>query len=154
MNSGPRLKLHVDERGVTRQLVDLWLPHVDADVVWVVGAPIPDEELERDAVPFVSLSAVDAATVCAEVSDDTPRALVVFASLDALHTAALMGLPPERVTLLHIASDESSTRLAADIHVSESQIALLAALEDLGFSFEIRPLPNVTARPWSATAAR
>ncbi len=149
MTQPPTLRLHVDDRGVSRQLIDLWLPHFDADAVWIVGAELPDDVLERTDIPFVAMSAIEVASVAIELAETAARALVVFASVDALYEAAQLGLPPARVTLQHLEESDETVRLGVSVHLRPAWTTNLSALEALGFSFEIKGMPSVTARPWS-----
>lgn len=148
MTQAPRLRLHLDDRGMSRQLLDLWLPHFGADAVWIVGAEIPDEDWVRAGVPLVSLSVVEAAAAAQEHLGNKAQALVVFTSIADLADAADMGLPVSLVTLQHLAESEDTERLGASVHINRQDLATCAALRGSGFSFEIKSLPNITARVW------
>ena len=86
-----RLHLFVDERGLARTLVDLWIPHLDADAAWIVGPSDRslDPDLAREVVPILTLDPLEVAAVIAEQSASEQRVLAVFSSLDALQDAAL-----------------------------------------------------------------
>ena len=151
-----RLHLFVDERGLARTLVDLWIPHLDADAAWIVGPSDRslDPELAREVVPILTLDPLEVAAVIAEQSASEQRVLAVFSSLDALQDAALGGLHAEEVTLLHVGSTDEGQRVAADIHIDDSRMAALSYLEKRGFTFTVQPIPNVTPRPWSVDELR
>ena len=138
----------LDDRGVSRALLDLWIPHVDADAVWVVGGELPDADLARDIVPFVEMSPLDVAAVASEAGADDVRILAVFCSVHALKQASIMGLGATRVTITSLGNGTQDHRVGASVHVSAAELADLAATARRGFSFDIQGLPNVTARTW------
>ena len=150
MSHSPRLIL--DDRGVSRALHELWLPHIDPDAIWVIGGELPDHDLERDIVPFVMLSPLDVAAVAAEAGGGDLRILAVFCSTSALKQAAAMGLGPDKVTITSLNSEGGERRIAASVHVSETELSELADAERRGFSYEIQGLPNVTPRTWRPAA--
>ena len=134
-------------------MLDLWIPHVDPDVIWIVGPDEiqPDAEREREVVPFVALSAADVAAVAAEENEEEILVLIVFCAADLLEQAASLGLPREPITIGHHVPDGAERRIAAEFSIDDDSLAAFRAVESLGFSLEIQPLPNVTARPWSAS---
>lgn len=156
MNATP-MRIHIDDRGASRQLVDMWLPHLDVDVVWLVGAPPPDDApVSTSGVPFVELAASDVPAVAAEDRETALRVLVIFTTPAALDDAARLGLPPSRVTINRLRSDEAPYRIAHEVSLDDDTLDVLRSLEERGFTFEVQTLPNVTARPWlpsSFTAA-
>lgn len=145
------VRVHIDDRGASRQLADMWIPHLAVDVVWLVGAPPPEDQPAPLGVPIVELSAVDAVAVAAEIQEEDRRVLAVFTSPVHLETAAGLGLPPCRATLTHLTPDGETRRLAHEIEVDQGMHDAFATLEARGFTFEIQPLPNVTPRAWSPT---
>ena len=147
-----RPRLHVDDRGVTRALVDHWLPQLDVDVVWLVGPSVFDEELLRDVVPFIPLSALELATVVAEPPAEATRVLALFSSLLDLAEAAALGLGPDRVVIQHLGAQEGAERISAHVHLADGDLNAVRALQAAGFSFELQSLPIVTARAWAPLA--
>ncbi|MCB9520355.1 MAG: PTS sugar transporter subunit IIB [Myxococcales bacterium] len=142
-------RLHLDDRGINRTLVDHWLPHLDIDVVWLVGRADVDDELQRDIVPVVPISPFELPSIVAEPADPPTNILALFGSPADLAIAADLGLAPARVVIHHIGASSVADRICAEVFVDDDQRATLADLERRGFSFEIHPLPVVTARPWS-----
>lgn len=142
------LRAILDDRGVSRTLLDLWVPHVDADAVWVIGGDLPDAELARDVVPFVELSPLDVAAVAAEAGGEGLRILAVFCSVSALRQAAVMGLAATRVTIAALGDGSQAHRLGASVHLNSEEYKELGAVAERGFTFDIQGLPNVTARAW------
>lgn len=148
------LRIHIDDRGVSRQLLDLWIPQLDIDAIWLVDEQPSTAEPPGDALPIAALSATDVAAVAAEQADDSRRALAVFTSCDALETAAMFGLPPGRVVLQRLVRDGDTHRVAVDIELDEEALRVLARLEARGFQFEIQSNPHVTSRKWSPERTR
>lgn len=138
----------LDDRGVSRALLDMWIPHVDADAVWVIGGDLPDADLARDVVPFVEMSPLDVSAVASEAGGDDVRILAVFCSVAALKQASVMGLTATRITITSLGDGTQAHRVGASVHVSKDELADLAAAARRGFSFDIQGLPNVTARSW------
>lgn len=149
-----RVHVLLDDRGIQRALVDLWMPALDADVVWFVGpmSDAPGDEQARDVVPVVPLSAMDVAAITAEPSEDDSVVLVLFCTTSDLQEAAMMGMPAGDVTLVALSGSDATTRLSAEVHVRTGDVAALAFVEQRGFTFALQPLPNVTERPWSPAA--
>ncbi|MFT6398448.1 MAG: mannose/fructose/N-acetylgalactosamine-specific phosphotransferase system component IIB [Bradymonadia bacterium] len=144
----PRPRLHLDDRGVSRTLLELWIPAIDPDVIWIVGGDLPGDELRRGTVPFIGLSAVDAAAVAAEPGATDLRVLAVFCSIHALKEAAAMGLSPDKVTVSSLGDQERERRVAATLHLNADELTLARTLEERGWTFAIQSLPNVTPRCW------
>lgn len=149
-----RVSLFLDDRGLHRSLTDQWTHAVDADVVWFVGAIDhgPDDDQARDVTPILPFSADELAALAREPSEEEVSVIALFATVDDLRDAAIVGLPPADVTILNLREGADTTRLSAEVHLTDAQREGLAFLEARGFTFELQPLPNVTARPWSPAA--
>ena len=150
-----RVDLYLDDRGLHRSLTEQWTHAVAADVVWYVGSVDqgPDDDQARDVTPILPFSADELAALAREPSEEEASVMALFTSLDDLREAALLGLPAADVTILCLSERPGTIRLSAEVYIDESQREALAFLETRGFTFELQPLPNVTARPWSPAAS-
>jgi len=144
------LRYYVDVRGLSRAIVDQWLPHVDADAAWLITGseplgPLPDAL----STPCIAMTPNDLAALVHESNtEDDLRVLVVFASIQSLERAADAGLPPARVTCIQLGDEEAErTRLGTGLHVSDVELELLRSIQARGFELLAQALPNVTPRP-------
>lgn len=154
MNS-PLLRAHLDDRGLSRALLEMWIPHLAVDTVWLVDVQPPlDVRTRTELLPVVPLSAVDLAAVAAEPRGESARVLVAFGSVEALRIAAGLGFGPTRLTINHHRPGADSRRVAPEVELDAPALDGLVELEELGFSFEIQPNPHVTPRPWSPCSER
>lgn len=141
------LRVLVDDRGLARQVRDIWLPHIDPDVVWLVGHPPAElDELARDPIPVVHLSPTDVVAAVAESDFDAVRVLAIFADLTNVSEAALFGLEPLQVTITALSGSDDTERFAAGVELSDDDHDILRRLTAAHFEFAVQPLPNVTAR--------
>ncbi len=145
----PDLHVHVDGRGLSRPLIDNWLPDLHVDAVWVIGTPadLPDEhDLDRCPVPVIVLSPHDLVAAALEPCDEPRGVLVVFSDLSAIAEAATLGFLPRRVVLTHVPPRDGSDRIAAGVELTEGDHEIVADLGGREVEFVVQSLPNVTAR--------
>ncbi|MFT4705971.1 MAG: mannose/fructose/N-acetylgalactosamine-specific phosphotransferase system component IIB [Bradymonadia bacterium] len=135
-------------------MAELWIPSIEADVVWYAGPPTsaPDAEQALELVPVVSLEPAHVAAAVAESSHEAVTVLAVFGSCEALREAATMGLKADEVTVVHLAEDNGRERVGADFYLDKGQRECIRDLQRRGFTFNIQALPNVTARPWTQSS--
>lgn len=141
------LRIHINDRGLTRQIDELWAPQLRADVIWLSASEesqLISAYTER-LIPVIEASPVELAALTAEQQNEGKRALAIFRSLEALVEAADFGLSPHRVNLVSIQS-EPGTRIAPGVWLAQTDIAHTHSLLNLGFEFMVQPLPNVTGR--------
>lgn len=136
----------VDDRGLSRALLENWVPAIDPDVTWFVGDTDPDPELLHDIIPVVPMSAMELGSALAEFNASTneTRVVAIFESIDHLVRASQFGLAAQRAVLVNIRGN--GDRLSAQVTVSPEQAAQLKKLQEKGFEFNLQPLPNVTSR--------
>lgn len=134
----------LDERGISRPLLENWVPSFDPDVIWLVSDSDIDDDLARETVPVLPLSPFEIGAALAEVPDAPARVLLVFTSVDLLASATRMGIAPTRVTLLHARGP--GERQSSQVTLDAAALERLRALAGRGFEFVLQPLPNVTGR--------
>lgn len=149
------LWVHIDHRGLSRQTEELWIPHLDADAIWLTNLSPDDDDgaLLQRTVPVLELTPAHIAALAAESAsgDAQPRAIVLLSTLDELREAVDFGLTPRRITIVTHQRD-NGRRLAANVLLDDRDEAIMRDLEAEGFTFVIQALPNVTPRPVSMTS--
>jgi mannose/fructose/N-acetylgalactosamine-specific phosphotransferase system component IIB len=141
------LWIHINDRGLTRQMDELWVPQLRADVIWLSAADnsqVVSAYTER-LIPIIEASPGEIAALAAEQHEEGRRALAVFRSLDALLEAADFGLPPQTVNFVALQSDPG-TRIAPGVWLNQDDLEFARELHRLGFELIVQPLPNVTRR--------
>ncbi len=145
----------IDDRGLSRALLENWVPALDPDVIWFIGDSDPEPDLLHDIVPVVPMSPLEPGAALAELralANET-RVVAIFESIDHLVRAVQFRLTPQRVILVNLRGH--GERLSAQVMVSPEQSSQLKNLQQKGFDFQLQPLPNVTSRglrPVTATA--
>ena len=136
----------IDDRGLSRALLENWVPALDPDVIWFVGDSEPDPELLHDIIPVVPMSVREPGPALAELqaTAQETRIVAIFESVDHLLRASQFGLAAQRAVLVNI--DSTGDRLSAQVIVSQEQRVQLNQLQQKGFEFHLQPLPNVTSR--------
>lgn len=149
-----QLWIFIDDRGLSRALEEIWIPHIGADLVWVTeSAPDEEVELSNGTVPILEVSPADIAALSIEEADTQGRVFAVFDSLASLMEAATFGLQPHRVIVVSY-RPEDGDRVAPNVQFGPKDHSLISRLVAKGFTFFIQPIPNVTARPWPSPDAR
>src|SRR5699024_1939633 len=65
------LWIFIDDRGLSRPILELWVPALNIDVIWTTGKTIEDEiDLNAEASPALELSPADIAALSSEFSDE------------------------------------------------------------------------------------
>lgn len=143
-----QLWVHINDRGLTRQVDDLWVPHLRIDVIWLsasVDSRVLSAYTER-LVPIIEASPVEIVALAAEQHNEGRRALAVFRSLEDLADAAAVGLRAQVVNLVSLQS-EPGKRIAPGVWLNEGDLAIAQQMITAGFEIIVQPLPNVTSRP-------
>lgn len=148
------LWIFIDDRGLSRALEEIWIPHIGADLVWLTeNSPDEEVELSNGSVPILEVSPADIAALSIEEAETDGRIIAIFNSLSSLMEAVTFGLNARRVTIV-AHSSENGERVAPNVHFSPADHSLIARLAGRGISFYIQPIPNVTARPWPSAETR
>lgn len=136
----------VDDRGLSRALLENWVPALDPDVIWFIGDSDPDPELLHDIIPVVPMPAREAGSALVEMraTSQEIRIVALFESIEQLVCAAQFGLSAQRAVLVHIRVQ--GERLSPQVMFGAEQAAQLNSLQQKGFEFYLQPLPKVTSR--------
>jgi hypothetical protein len=136
----------VDDRGLSRALLENWVPALDPDVIWFIGDSEPDPDLLHDIIPVVPMSAREPGSALVELraTSQEIRIVAIFESIEHLVCAAQFGLTAQRAVLVNIRAQ--GERLSAQVMINTEQASQLNSLQQRGFDFHLQPLPNVTSR--------
>lgn len=143
-----QLWVHINDRGLTRQLDDLWVPHLRIDVIWLtasIDSEVSSAYTER-LVPIIEASPVEIVALAAEQHNEGRRAIAVFRSLTDLAEAAAVGFTPQVVNLISL-ENEPGKRIASSVWLNDDDLDIAQQLISAGFEIIVQPLPNVTSRP-------
>lgn len=148
------LWLHVNDRGISRQVEELWIPHLRIDVVWLSDSLDDDICSTGDGrlVPVMRTSPAGLAALYAEHQNEDRRALAIVGSLSEVLEAAAFGLSPLKITIVAL-GDDNAERVAPGVWLSDDDYEALSELEEMGFSTDVQILPNVTGRPMRSAPA-
>ncbi len=137
------LSVLIDSRGLSRAIVEAWIPALEPDTVWLVSpSELPDES---GPVPVLRKSAEDIGTADVTSADnDDSSVLVVTTDVASLSGAHRHGLHPCLVKITCLES--GGQRFAPQVQLSDADRCGLIQLIEAGFRVEICALPNTTPR--------
>lgn len=146
------IRFHLDDRGLSRPILEMWIPSTDADALWYIGQDGTEvDQHSGDIVPMMVLSPMDVTAVMSERSAGGETVIALFESLEMLEEAIDFGLEPCRVTIHHLAPSDEKARASATVFLTDSEIKAIRRLTRMGFEFVAQPLPNTTGLPLSAS---
>lgn len=147
------LWIFIDDRGLSRPILELWVPALNIDVIWTTGKTIEDEiDLNAEASPALELSPADIAALSSEFTDEQGHVLVVIDSLKSLQESIDFGLDIPEVTIVHHVKPDGE-RIGPSATFASEDLKLVENMARGGLKFYIQPIPNVTARPWKGSRA-
>lgn len=146
----------IDNRLIHGQVLEAWVPHVQANCIVVANDVIADNPLKRlmmkASVP--SRLRVEIGTVSEAVqllltnSLDDLRVLLLFGTpADALR-AYRLGLNYEQLNLGNLHADAGKARFSCTVFLDVEDLEDLKALENAGVRITARCIPADADRPW------
>lgn len=147
------LWIFIDDRGLSRPILEFWVPALSIDVIWTTGKTLDAEiDLNAEGSPALELSPADIAALSSEFTDEQGHVLVVIDSLAALQDAIDFGLEVPEVTIVHHVKTNGE-RVGPSASFTREDIRQVEHMARRGLKFFIQPIPNVTARPWKGSRA-
>lgn len=147
------LWIFIDDRGLSRPILELWVPALGIDVIWATGNALDDEiDLNAEVSPALELSPADIAALSAEFTEEKGHVLVVIDSLTSLQESIDFGLEIPEVTIVHHVKTDGE-RIGPSASFTDEDLRLVEQMARGGLKFYIQPIPNVTARPWKGSRA-
>lgn len=149
----------IDNRLVHGQVLEAWVPFVQADCIVVANDEVAGKPLQRKlmaaSVPREIPVIIGSLAEIAEFfSRDEPsrRILLLFASpADALQGYRL-GIPFTELNLGNIPGGEGRRRIACTLSLSDDDLSTFLQLEAYGVRIKARCLPSDEALDWKVLA--
>ena len=148
--------IRIDNRLIHGQILETWVPFVQADCIVVANDEIAGKPLQKmmmqASVP--SRIAVEIGTV-AETIDllnstrlDRRRVLLLFGTTADAVRAYQGGLTYDRLNLGNLQADKGKARLSCTLFLDPADLDNLALLDQAGVKITARCIPADGERPW------
>jgi mannose/fructose/N-acetylgalactosamine-specific phosphotransferase system component IIB len=146
----------IDNRLIHGQVLEAWVPHVQANCIVVANDVIAANPLKKlmmkASVPSrmrVEIGTVDDAVQLLLTSAlDDYRVLLLFGTpADALR-AYRLGLYYQQLNLGNLHADAGKARFSCTVFLDVEDLEDLKSLEEVGISITARCIPADTERPW------
>lgn len=146
----------IDNRLIHGQVLETWVPYVNADCIVVANDEVAATPLKRmmmeSSVPSrmrVEIGSVeDMVTLFATHSLDACRVLLLFGSPGDALRAYRFGLTYQNLNLGNLHAGEGKTRLSCTLFLDPVDRGYLQQLENAGVDISARCVPADTERPW------
>lgn len=142
--------LRIDSRLVHGQVIEAWLPALNADSIIVVDEKTAANRLAQAAMrlaipPDTSLAILGPEEAGAGILEDARRVLILVASVKAaVYLVDKLRPGPSNLLVNVGVMHDSPGRypIATGLHLSEGEIEMLSGLSSRGLTVEIRGLPT------------
>jgi PTS system mannose-specific IIB component len=156
--------IRIDDRLIHGQIVEAWLPHLEADQIVVA-----DDEISRDPLkkriaeistpPNIKVVIRPVAEAVAylresQSSPSSPATIVLFASVAAVARAIDLGLPVTELNLGNIHYEHGKTQVSDSISLDNREVELLDEIAGRGVKIFIQPVPKLPARDFFACLSK
>ncbi len=143
----PIIFARVDDRLIHGQVVQAWLPELNADEV-LISCPKGktgelNEGLLRLSLPYeYELSILDAPSAVRYAASSKKRIFLLLESLEAFADLVKEGLQIKSVNIGGMHFKENAQKLAEHVFLDKQDKHWLKLIRDLGISVETRAVPN------------
>ncbi len=146
----------IDNRLIHGQVLETWVPYVDADCIVVANDGVADTPLQKmmmeSSVPSrirVEIGTIAEITALfASNTMDGLKVLLLFGSTADALRAYRGGLLYQQLNLGNLHAGAGKTRLSCTIFLDPEDLDDLEALEEAGVAITARCIPADSERPW------
>lgn len=150
----------VDNRLIHGQVLEAWVPYVQADCIVVASDEVAAKPLQKKLmaasvpreIPVIIGSLIEIAEFFSH-NATTQRCLLLFASPAAALQGYRLGIPFSELNLGNIPGGEGKLRISCTISLSDDDFSTFRQLEDCGVRILARCLPSDAALDWQVLAA-
>lgn len=148
--------IRVDNRLIHGQVLESWVPFVQANCIVVANDAIANNPLKqlmmKASVPSrmrVEIYTVEEAVHLLQTSDlDAYRTLLLFGTTTDALRAHRRGLLYDQLNLGNLHADTGKARFSCTVFLDAGDLDDLETLEDAGVSITARCIPADSERPW------
>ena len=149
----------IDNRLVHGQVLEAWVPFVQADCIVVASDEVSAKPLQKKLmaasvpreIPVVIGSLAEIAEFFSR-NESSQRILLLFASPAAALQGYRLGIPFTELNLGNIPGGEGKHRVSCTISLSENDLATFRQLEAYGVRVKAGCLPSDEALDWKVLA--
>lgn len=149
----------IDNRLVHGQVMEAWVPFVQADCLVVASDEVAAKPLQKKLmaasvpreIPVIIGSLAEIAEFFSR-NEDSRRILLLFASPAAALQGYRLGIPFSELNLGNIPGGEGKRRISCTISLSDDDLFTFHQLEDCGVRIQARCLPSDEALDWKVLA--
>jgi mannose/fructose/N-acetylgalactosamine-specific phosphotransferase system component IIB len=143
--------VRIDNRLVHGQIIEAWVPHIQAKEIWVVNEELFHDLLRQEimslAIPQgVTIRFFVPATLAEEAENIPGRAgkqvLILFASCSDARQAHERGFRFRQINIANIHYGPGKTQLCDHVALSGDELSCLSYFDRQGVSFDFRCVPN------------
>lgn len=147
----------VDNRLIHGQVLEAWLPFVQANSIVVASDEVAGKPLQKrlmkasvpSDIPVTIGSLAEIADYFAQ-SEISTRILLLFPSPIAAWQGYRLGIPLTELNLGNIPGGEGKCRLSCTVSLSEDELTILDQFEADGVRVNVRCLPTEEVLDWRA----
>jgi len=145
----------IDNRLIHGQVIETWVPHIQADAILVVNDEVAGQALKKALMEMSVPSSIrvqivrvaDAAAILANGSFEADRVLLLFASTADALRAYRLGLVFDRLNLGNLHGGEGKTRYSCTICLDQGDLDNLQQLEAAGVEVIAQCVPSDRVQP-------
>ncbi|MFZ5468235.1 MAG: PTS sugar transporter subunit IIB [Myxococcota bacterium] len=143
--------VRIDNRLIHGQVVEAWLPYLEAKRVVVADDEAAQSPLIRAAMGLAVQSAIEVRIVplaeanFSALAADPVRTLVLLRDVRGVAHAQQAGLPPTRVNLGNVHFAPGRKQVSPSVFLSPEELSVLRMLGESGFEVDARAVPSERA---------
>lgn len=149
----------IDNRLIHGQVLEAWLPFVQADCIVVASDEVAAKPLQKKlmaaAVPREISVIIGSLTEIAEFfsrNETDRRILLLFASPESALQGYRLGIPFSELNLGNLPGGDGKRRVSCTISLSEDDLSIFRHFAACGVRVIARCLPSDEAQDWQALA--
>lgn len=149
----------IDNRLVHGQVLEAWVPFVQADCLVVASDEVAAKPLQKKLmaasvpreIPVIIGSLAEIAEFFSR-DESSQRILLLFASPAAALQGYRLGIPFSELNLGNLPGGDGKRRVSCTVSLSDDDLSIFRQLEDGGVRIMARCLPSDEARDWKFLA--
>jgi len=145
--------VRIDDRLIHGQIVEAWIPYLEVTQIVVADDEISHDPWKKriaeistppDIRVIIEPVAEAVKHLCADfLSATSPATIILFASIEAVYQAIILGLPVKNLNLGNLHYEHGKTQISDSISLNTHEVELLDKINNLGVNIYIQPVPKV-----------
>ncbi|MFP4071060.1 MAG: PTS sugar transporter subunit IIB [Desulfovibrionales bacterium] len=140
--------VRIDNRLVHGQIIEAWVPHIQAKAIWVVNEDLARDEIRQEimslAIPHgVAIRFTLPSALAEEFKQEGFRdILVLFASCHDARDAFERGFKFSSINIANLHYSPGKTQICDHVAVSDEDVSCLSFFSRRGVDLDFRCVPN------------